>query len=266
VRPTSLFLEPAWMGGYLVWVLLLGAGLWRGQARGASRRTVGAVLGLIALALAASVSWGAYADAAAGGLVLLATVRRSSGVFDRRRALLAALGAAALLALLLLTPPGRTVGEALSHRWRSLKSTPLDGPSSPQVKDSSWIRARNAVHTLELWQSHPWKGIGLGQFRRYAPSVREKTQEWVAQSAPWCGWLTAGAEMGPAGPILLAWAVLLVLWRWTRHRGASFAWLAPALAAVCVVQQLHTGSYINLWWWFPLSVGGALCGGAGAAK
>jgi hypothetical protein len=268
IRPTSIFLEPAWMGGYLVWVLLLGAGLWRSQARGAGRRViVGAALGIVLLALAASVSWGAYADASAAGLVLLAGVRRYSGdTLARRRALYAVLVAAALLALLLLTPPGRTVGEALSHRWRSLRSTPLDGPSSPHVRDSSWIRARNAAHSLELWQAHPWKGIGLGQFRRYAPIGSERTQEWVAQSSPWCGWLTAGAEMGPAGPALLLSAVLLVLSRWKRGRSAAFSWLVPALAAVCVVQQLHTGSYIDLWWWFPLSVGGVLCSGAGATK
>jgi len=260
-RPTSVFLEPAWMGGYLVWVFFLGLGLWSQLRQRAWRLALAVGLALIGVAVVASVSWGTYADAGVAGVVAVALLARS---FKRGKMLAAAaLLAAVFVSALVLTPPGRIIGGALRDRWRLLVATPIAGSEdSHRARDSSWIRARNLAHTLELWKGHPLKGIGLGQFHQYAPPRTKETQEWVAQTYPWCGWLTIGAEMGPAGPALLVSAILVVLSRWKRNRPAAFAWIVPVLAALCVAQQLHTGSYIDLWWWFPLTLAGALTSAA----
>lgn len=63
VRPTSLFLEPAWMGGYIAWIIALAVG-WVAEREGDwGTRLPGALCLVVMLsALLASVSWGAYAD------------------------------------------------------------------------------------------------------------------------------------------------------------------------------------------------------------
>jgi hypothetical protein len=81
----------------------------------------------------------------------------------------------------------------------------------------------------------------------------------VSTRDPWSGWLAAGAEMGVLGPLVLAGILVLVMVRFVRNRPAGFAAVAvPALVALAAIQQVHTASYIDLWWWYPLSVAGVL--------
>jgi hypothetical protein len=79
---------------------------------------------------------------------------------------------------------------------------------------------------------------------------------------PWCGWLAIAAETGVSGPVVLAAFLLVVLLRRRARRkeGAvepdDLLWrvTVPALVLLAAVEQAHTGSYIDLWWWYPLAV------------
>jgi hypothetical protein len=127
------------------------------------------------------------------------------------------------------------------------------------------VRLRNAAHAWSLFVESPGKGIGFGQFGRYAwdagpakpPAKPQVDAEGGASFAdslsrrdPWFGWLTIATEAGIAGPLVLAIAVGIAAFR---ARG-PFAGLVASLASLAVVQQIHTGSYIDLWWWYPLAL------------
>jgi hypothetical protein len=253
VRPTSFFLEPAWMGGYLAWVLALDVAL--GAAGGGRRRKLLAVTaGVLALfAIGASVSWGAYADAAAGLIVTAVVLVRFRGLSARGIAL-----AAGILALVVLLagslPSGRRAFSAASSRLGWLLQTPVTPERmTPEVMDSSWVRFRNLVHTWTLFRSRPLRGVGLGQFSAYAT---EPAAGVGFSRDPWCGWLAIGAGMGVLGPLLLLGAFLSILGFWLLHPPPRpYESVGPALIAVCAVMQVHTGSYIDLWFWYPLSLG-----------
>ncbi|MEP6995900.1 MAG: hypothetical protein ABI968_15365 [Acidobacteriota bacterium] len=262
MRPTSIFLEPAWMGGYLAWIVALAA-LWPAGRRGLAPALRIAAAALSTAAIAASVSWGAYADL----LVVLAVATVSLGA-RRATGRGFALGVAAALllgALALATPPGRRVLGAVAERLELLKSTAVGKDSA--VADTPRVRMLNAAHAWRLFVENAPKGVGLGQFRRYAWNVPEGGQgdfgESMSRRDPWFGWITVAAEAGVLGPLVLAAAVAIVA---LRARGRAAA-LAAALCALAVVQQVHTGSYIDLWWWFPLSLAAVLAaaGGDGAA-
>ena len=172
MRPTSLFLEPAWMGGYLAWIVALALlGPDRGGRAGTALRWTAGVLGVAAIA--ASVSWGAYADlavvlAAAAVWWVWRVSRRQSG----RRFAAGFAAALVVLALAFATPPGRRVAAAVGERLALLKST-AEGETASGA-DTPQVRLRNAAHAWSLFVESPWKGIGLGQFGRYA---------WDADSA-----------------------------------------------------------------------------------
>lgn len=256
LRPTSVFLEPSWLGGYLVWVLALAAvGLF--SVSSARQRLLWGAPALLLLAtIAATISLGSYADLSAllvaGGVVLV----RSGRV--RLNSLLAA---AALTALLVtaavLSPPGRPVRSVLVERYNNIRASRAALPAmNPELPESSWIRIQNARLLAELFQSNPLTGCGLGQF---SAVFAARQVDPLAAKDPWCGWLAIGAEMGILGPLLLAGALVLV-WRRSRASTAdAFTALAvPALVVVAAVQQLHTASFIDLWWWFPLSLAAVL--------
>ncbi|MEO8432626.1 MAG: O-antigen ligase family protein [Acidobacteriota bacterium] len=258
-RPTSLFLEPAWMGGYLAGTLAL-ALLWPSESRRESAlRWAAAILGVAAIA--ASVSWGAYVDAAVvlAAASLYRTSRRSS---SRRAAGVAAAAVALAAALALTTPPARRVLAAVGERLALLRNTTANEASG--AADTPRVRLRNASHAWRLFAEHPWRGVGFGQFGRYAwdvPKGPERAfEESLSRRDPWCGWLTIAAEAGFAGPLVLAAAVAIAA---RRARGAA-AGVVAALAALAVVQQIHTGSYIDLWWWYPLGLAAALGASADA--
>jgi hypothetical protein len=254
-RPTSLFLEPAWMGGYLAWVVALGLVWMRrpGASRAQTARRFLAVV-LLICAVLASVSWGAYADLAA---VLVGTLVVSGRRGRRRLAISILAGAIVVAGIGLLSAPGRAVSEAVERRWRMLLETPTGGPeSATAIKDSSWIRVRNAQHTFQLARMRPFCGVGLGQFQRYAGKSATPL-EAAARQNPWCGWLASAAEMGILGPAILLAAFGLFL-RGRPAGPSEFGPAVPVLLAVAAVQQLHTGSYVDLWWWYPLSLAGLL--------
>jgi hypothetical protein len=258
VRPTSLFLEPAWMGGYLAWIVAVGLGFSGGRRRLRALRFAGIFLSV--LAILASVSWGAYLDLVvvlAVGLPMLVRRGQSWSSFSKP-----AVAATLLLALVVLSPPGRRVLRAASLRLRLLTETPISARElTPEIRDSSWVRYRNLTYTVELFSSRPLRGVGLGQYGRYAASAQEKA---LGNGEPWCGWVAIAAEEGVFGPLLLSGALLLVFRRARLDGPALPGGLAvPALCALAAVQQLHTGSYIDLWWWFPLSAG-AVLGGSSA--
>jgi hypothetical protein len=273
VRPTSVFLEPAWLGGYLAFVLAGLFGLFpaRGAGRRAARFAVVAALVVVLLAILATVSWGAYLDLAAVLAVSL------WGLRDRVRAApaaTAAVFAALLLALVVVavSPTGQLVASAAAERWKMLLGTSLEEDvSARDFGDSSWIRAENVRHTVGLIRLYPRSGVGLGQFGRYARTSGPSFLAKAATRDPWCGWLAIAAEAGLPGPAVLAAFLLVVLWRRRARRrdGAvepdDLLWrvTAPALVLLAAVQQAHTGSYIDLWWWYPLAVALVLAGPVG---
>src|SRR5439155_13540541 len=191
VRPTSVFLEPAWLGGYLAFVA---AGLFgllpaRGSGRRAAGIAVAAALGVVLLAILATVSWGAYLDLAA---VLAVSLWGLRGRIRAAPGAAAAVAAALLLALVAVavSPMGRLVGNAAIERWRTLRETPVgEDVSVRDVGDSSWMRAENIRHTVGLIEQYPWRGVGLGQFGRYARSSGPSFIAVAATRDPWCGWL-----------------------------------------------------------------------------
>ena len=253
IRPTSLFLEPAWMGGYLAWVLVLALALVMAGGR-RPRRLLGVVGTVFALlAIGASVSWGAYADAAAGLIASAIVLVRLRGLSARSIAM-----AAGILSLVVLlagvAPAGRRAISAATSRFGWLLQTPIAPERMTlEVMDSSWVRFRNVAHTSALFRGRVTRGVGLGQFPDYA---REPGTDAGWFRDPWCGWLAIGAEMGMLGPLLLLSALLLTLgvW-WLSPSREPFESAGPALVAVCAVMQMHTGSYIDLWFWYPLSLG-----------
>ena len=261
VRPTSIFLEPAFLGGYLSFVvaLVLAYALSRRTPLRAPAALGGFAAGAtILVALLATVSWGAYLDFAA---VLVATLPVLGRKVFRHPRLAFALGAAIALAVAAgaFSAPGRAAVRAAEERWRMLRETPVESDRmSPEVQDSSWSRARNARHTQDLIRRHPARGVGLGHFGEHA-APGDSYMAFVSTKDPWCGWLAVGAEMGILGPLVLAGIVVLVMVRFVRNRPSGFAAVAvPGLVALAAVQQVHTASYIDLWWWYPLSVAAVL--------
>ncbi|HYK41081.1 MAG TPA: O-antigen ligase family protein [Thermoanaerobaculia bacterium] len=257
-RPTSLFLEPAWLGGYLVWIAVLAFGLLLLVPEAWSRRSrifLASTAVLVTLGILATVSWGAYADfAVALSLLLIFSARRA----DRRRRLAAlVLVAVVVLGALFASPAGTPVRRAIAQRWTMLRSTPLEGEDPMQARDSTWVRIRNLRHTVDLFRSRPWTGIGLGQFRLYAgPEV--KGIPGLSMRDPWCGWVALAAELGVSGPLLLAAAIAFAA-RPAFSSGANpAAAIGISLVCLAVFQQFHSGSYLDLWWWYPLSVGAIL--------
>ncbi len=264
LRPTSVFLEPAWLGGYLAFVL---AGLFGLLAAGGSKLRVGraaavAALAVILLAILSTVSWGAYLDLASVLVVSIWTLRER---LRARPAAAVAVACAVLAAILAIgvSPIGRVVANAATERWRMLLGTPVgeDVPAE-DVSDSSWMRSENVRHTVELIREYPWRGVGIGQFGLYARTSGPSFISTASTRAPWCGWLAIAAEAGLLGPVVLAGFLLAVLARRSAGRrsagnvsdDAFRGVIAPALVLLAFVQQAHTGSYIDLWWWYPLSV------------
>lgn len=140
-----------------------------------------------------------------------------------------------------------------------LSDTPLEeNVTEAQIQDSSWLRVRNFAHTFRLFCGHALAGIGLGQFAQYgeiggpaSPAFRD----------PWCGWIAIAAQMGVLGPVVLLVALFLPLRRLRKVGFAGFEGVAvPAILAIALVQQLHTGSFLDLWWWYPVSVAATLSG------
>ena len=239
-RPTAFFLEPAWLGAYLAWTTVLAA--WTATVGAARGRTERAAAGLIAvlsaLALVTTISWGAYVDflvcaAAFAGLAL-----KGSRTGLRR---LAAAGAVltVLAVPLFLSRPGAVVRDAVLMRIRYLRKTPLSGPLGPlDLADSSRLRLDQAIGSLRNFAAYPLGGIGLGQIRK-----------------PTSGWLSAAAEMGAGGPLLLGGALALGCRRARRMRRAGEGGaMSAALLLMAAVQALHSGAYLDLAWWFPVSL------------
>jgi hypothetical protein len=257
-RPTSFFLEPAWMGGYLAWVLALCL-VWRrgpGGARAGAALRFLAVL-LLLCAILATVSWGAFVDL---GVVLIVTFASLRERGRRSRLAIAILvGGMVVAGFALLSTPGKKIVGAVTQRWQMLRETPTtETAPAGEIKDSSWVRVRNAEHAFDLWKARPLRGVGLGQFRRYAGVNDATSLTKLAQEDPWCGWLASAAEMGILGPAILLAAMFGIFLRYRSATGGEFRPAVPVLLAVAAVQQLHTGSYVDLWWWYPLGLAAVL--------
>ncbi len=251
VRPSSLFLEPAWMGGYLAWVLVLAIALVAAWQR--RRQQVLGLAGVVLtlLAIVASVSWGAYVDTAAGLTVSVIVLLWSRG-FSARGILVAAGLLFLVVVLAGVSPPGRRVIAAAESRYGLLLQTPVAPERMAPEVDSSWVRFRNLAHTAALFRSRVKRGIGLGQFANYASGPGGEALRF---RDPWCGWIAVGAEMGVLGPALLIGAMGFALRRRLSSMTAdAFGAVSPVLLFVCAIQQLHTASYIDLWFWYPLSL------------
>ena len=252
IRPTATFLEPGWLGGYLAWILVLAVALlMTGGARRFARAACIVAVAVLMLALFATVSWGAYADLAAGLGVGALALRKEARL---RRQLLVPLGAAVLVGIVLVfaSSPGRQALGLVRSRFGALIHTPLstEAPES-EIRDSSWVRYQNLLHDRELFLEHPLGGVGLGQFPRYAGPRSAPDPRLVD---PWCGWLAIAAQVGILGPVILVVAFFLAGRRRRLSAGGALHLAAPALLGVAAVMQLHTGSFIDLWWWYPMSL------------
>jgi hypothetical protein len=259
------------MGGYLAWSLVLFASLLP-KAAPASRVALLAGSTLVLAAILASVSWGAYACLLVVGVVIAAAVVKRRLV--QPRIVFAALGLLALLFIAgALSSPGRLILSAVRVRWTSLTTTPFgaDQPGTGQ-DDSVHARFRNTLCLGRLALRHPLRGIGLGQYPNYARNLA-KTQKDTPREAScgaedWERWLGIAAEAGIGGPVLFLGAFSLVLRR-GRHAAlespGSLPFLAPALLAFAAVAQFCTASYIDLWWWYPLSLAAATSASRGRA-
>lgn len=249
-RPTSLFLEPGWLGAYLAWVVVSSLT----AAVSLLERGAGRILALVstvlaAAALASTVSWGAYAD---GATALCGVAGAAAWTFDRgaRRRFLAAFVGFAVVAMLLVgLVAGGRVSQAVKTRIGTLSHTPLSGDSAPGVAiDSTRERLDNARDAIALFRSRPVAGIGLGQFSRFQMSVLGRSRD-IAN--PWSGWFAIAAETGFLGPVVLLGVLVLPL-RFGLRSGERFPRLfVPAAVALLFVQQIHLAAYISLTWWFP---------------
>jgi hypothetical protein len=269
VRPTSLFLEPSMLGGFLVF--LFGVGLAERWGRRERERRAGAVasaagLALILIAIAATISWGAFADLGALLLGLVFAARRS-GTLRPRQAGVVLAGAVVVLVLFGISPPGRRAARAVLERAELLLKTPLSTSapvrSAPAGRGNSlWVRYYGARHTISLARRYPVGGIGLGQYRRYVAGTLLGGGARHVRIDAWCGWLAAAAEMGWLGPGLIVGALALVGFsaRRSGRTGRRIA-VVSGLLLLAAVEQLHTASYVDLWWWYPLSVAAALGSG-----
>jgi hypothetical protein len=164
------------------------------------------------------------------------------------------LGAAVLVGILLVfvSSPGRQALGVVRSRLGALIHTPLrTGAPESEIRDTSWVRYQNLLHDRDLFLAHPLGGVGLGQFPRYAGPRSAPDPRLVD---PWCGWLAIAAQMGILGPVLLVAAFFLAGRRRRLSAGGALRLAAPAILAVAAVMQLHTGSFIDLWWWYPMSL------------
>lgn len=257
VRPMSIFLEPAWLGGYLAWVAVLAAHVTAGATTKRGRFLGSSAVAVMVLAIIATVSWGAYVNFAVVLIVSLVTFARRRNSIDRRPVALLAT-ALVILVVASFSPPAREVGRAVAARAEFLIGEAFESARlEPEAVDSTSVRALNIIHTVKLFHEHPWRGIGLGQFRLYE-NEDPRLSRYPFSRDPWCGWLAIGATLGLVGPLILAFAIAVVAWIWRRgDEPGTLRFAVPALLALAVVQQLHTASFIDLWWWYPLSLSAA---------
>lgn len=156
---SGTYANHAHLAGLLEVLLPLAMAIWMDPRGGPFKRALGgAAFGVGVVAVALSLSRGGWA---AAGLAVLAT--GLAVAWDRRAPAISA----ALLALLVLALGWTLVaGEAvLDRRLATLRPERL---SSDQ-----WKRTRLWNASLRLWRESPVYGVGLGNFRRAFPRVRE---------------------------------------------------------------------------------------------
>ncbi len=250
VRPSSFFLEPRYMGGYLAWIALLALAASVSGQSGVRPILPIAAFSCAVFGVAISLSWGAYADLLA---ILCAAALQVRSPSRDARLRLYRLGAA--LAVVVLVAGATPLRQALVGRLERLSHTPIDPAVSVRDPDSLHSRVINLRHTVLLFETAPVTGIGIGQFR-----VRTGATPGSFEESPWCGWAASAALFGLLGPLLVAAGPLLVL-RASRWRPDL---LAAGTVALAAVDQLHSASFIDLRWWFPLATALVLCQGKGS--
>ncbi len=245
VRPSSFFLEPRYMGGYLAWIALLALSALIAGRNGTSPGLSLVALSFAVFGVAISLSWGAYADVF---VVLGAAALQMRGSPRENRATYRRLGG--VLAAVVLLAAATPLRQALLGRLDRLSRTPIDTTTSVRDPDSLRSRIINLHHTMFLFESAPVTGIGIGQFRQ-----RTGAQPGSFEESPWFGWAASAALFGLLGPLLIAAGPLLVV-QAARPRSQL---IAAGTVAFAVVDQIHTASFIDLHWWFPLAVALVLC-------
>jgi hypothetical protein len=239
-RPTSFFLEPGYLGGYLTWIALLALAAAASRERRDSPALPLAAFSVAVLGVAMSLSWGAYADLAAVVLVALILARRLP-----REARAHLRPFAAVFAVAILVAAVTPLTGAFVERLHRLSRTPLDRSAQAVLHaDSAGARVENLRYIVALFRWEPLTGIGLGQFQ-----IRGAARRGSPRESPWCGWAAAAALFGVLGPVLVAAGPLLLL----RDSAWRPGLLAAGSVAFAVVDQIHTASFIDLRWWVPLA-------------
>jgi hypothetical protein len=253
-RPNSIFLEPAWFGGYLIFVFLLAAALGLAVRSRRSRAALGAALCVLALGALATISWGAWIDLAVASTVALAVAIRARLLPPARVARVLAFAFLLLIAAL-ATPPGRrTLGAVVLRARLAINGGPLQPRSDPRLEkvpgDSTTSRYKEARFEVRMIAARPLRGVGLGQVSQYIRDPRHHKRLHAS-----CGWLAVAVEAGLLGPLLLLGALGLVWTRWREGEARNWTHVAvPALVVFAAFEQIHTSSFIDLWWWYPVAV------------
>jgi hypothetical protein len=249
LRPTSIFLEPAWLAGYLASIVGLALALLMAVRRG--RAWIWVAVTLLTAALLATLSWGGYADLLAVLVGVVFAVRPTKTAL-RKSLFLGLAVLAVVLAFLFLSPVGHRMVGVASARLQLLRTTLAERNEAPTgMADSAWVRYRGMQRSLQFVARHPVRGIGLGQYDLAARAAGQP----AGFANEWCGWIASASEMGLLGPVLLVVPLLVGFRR--MHALPPGSWRcagAAACLAFALVAQLHTGSFSDLWWWFPVAL------------
>jgi len=253
VRSSSVFVEPSYLGVYLVApILLLVFTVRVGEdiLLFFSRRVNLALLGCLLMALVLSFSKAAFLSL--GLTLLLASL--DIGIFK----LVSTPFRIVLLVLVVFV----VVVQALGVDVVSGVKATLLLPANPSAGSLTRRLGRQLI-ALEIWRDHPFLGVGLNQMRNYV--LNYGFPAWYRDKGVFIAshnmWTNALAEMGVVGfiPLLLLWTMALTRIRigYRRLSGTYSGVLLQAFFYVLVaevISSMTTYIFANTMRWFHLSM------------
>lgn len=216
-RPTGGLSDPISLGNVLAIALPMCVVL-ATRRRGALNLLVFSVAGgIIALALALSLSRMSWVGAAVGTIVTVVLMPRGTR-------LQAALGVATFGTIVVIAAIG-TYGSVLSDRFESILD-PTSAQSGAATGDGDKLRLRLWDSAIEAAEQRPVSGVGIGNIReQFAENAIDSGAGAHAHST----YLQVAAEAGMLGVLALV-LVLLALWRDLRRAVRASPLLAAGIA------------------------------------